>query len=156
MELPQAEPFDPSTLTLKCVICSAEVPERRARGRSKDTCSPECHAKLRKFRKWVLVSSRCPSCYHPSTPAERKEFLLWRKHRGDRQENRGRPAITRHERVKLALVRAIELLRAAQNHIVIADAGPSIFAAEIRTQVEEFEKLIDIGDIKQSTLATSG
>jgi hypothetical protein len=74
-----------------CVVCLDPVPAKRARGRSKDTCGPDCHKVLRKYREYVLRSGHCVSCYHPSTPEERKDYLEWRKHRGDRRANRGRP-----------------------------------------------------------------
>lgn len=91
---PQINPLIPNgieNLTLRCVVCTNEVPKKRARGRSKDTCGTECNKILRDYRKWVIRSSHCPTCYHPSTPEERKLFLQWRKSRGDRREGRGRP-----------------------------------------------------------------
>jgi hypothetical protein len=75
----------------RCVVCGEPVPLKRARGRSKDTCGAECHAVLREYRAWVIRSSRCPACYHPSTPEERADFVAWRKARGDRKAGRGRP-----------------------------------------------------------------
>jgi len=86
------EKFVPS-----CVVCKAPVPKKRATSRSKDTCSKECQAVLRAYRKFNIESRYCPSCYHPSTPEERKEFRLWRKHRGDLRERPGRPPVKKAE-----------------------------------------------------------
>jgi hypothetical protein len=83
--------FDPAKLVLRCIICTEPIPAKRARGRSKDTCGPECHAKLRAYRKWVVQTSKCPNCYHPATPEERADFKAWRKARGHVREKRGNP-----------------------------------------------------------------
>lgn len=78
-------------LILRCVVCSNEVPRKRATGRSRNTCSKECNAVYRSFRTYLVRSMRCPACYHPSTPDERKDFREWRKNRGDIRAKKGRP-----------------------------------------------------------------
>ena len=70
-------------LKLRCVICTKEVPARRATSRSKDTCGPECGQVLRDWKKYNILRRRCRTCYHPSSPKEREEFKLWRKSRGE-------------------------------------------------------------------------
>lgn len=75
----------------RCVVCTNTVPEKRARGRSKDTCSPPCHAVLRLYRKFVIRTSKCLACYQPSTPEERAEFKRWRQARGDLRLKPGNP-----------------------------------------------------------------
>lgn len=78
---------------LYCSICRMEVPEKRARGRSRATCGPECYAVLRKVIQNQLRQRKCPSCYHPSTPQEREDFMAWRKERGYRKSTAGRPKL---------------------------------------------------------------
>lgn len=77
----------------RCIVCTAPVPPSRARGRSKDTCSSLCHTVRQMYRKWVVQTSKCLACHHPSTPAERADFNEWRKLRGDLRRKSGRPAI---------------------------------------------------------------
>ena len=91
----------------RCIVCTAPVPAKRATSRSKDTCSPACHKVLRMYRQHVLKSSKCPACYHPSTPEERKEFQAWRKMRGDRRQSVGRPKKTNEDRLRQVLTKAI-------------------------------------------------
>lgn len=79
----------------RCIVCTKAVPANRARGRSKDTCSPACHAVRQLYRKWVLQTSKCLACLHPSTPKEREEFRNWRKDRGDVRRKKGRPELTK-------------------------------------------------------------
>lgn len=74
-----------------CIVCTQPVSLKRARGRSKDTCSPECHAVRQMYRKWVMQTSKCLACLHPSTPQERQEFRDWRRFRGDLRRTKGRP-----------------------------------------------------------------
>lgn len=106
----------------RCVVCTQPVPSNRARGRSKDTCSPACHKVLRQYRDHCLKSSRCPSCYHPSTPTERKEFIAWRKHRGDRREGKGRPPVVRESALREALKQALTMMRASSQAIHESEA----------------------------------
>lgn len=119
-----------------CIVCRQPVPKKRATGRSKDTCSPECHKVLRKYRKYVLESSHCPACYHPSTPEQRREFIAWRKSRGDRRATLGRPPVKREENLRKALAEAVGLLKAINE-----EQGGEISA--ILEPVSRFEKLID-------------
>ena len=76
---------------LKCVVCGKDVPEKRATGRSRDTCSPSCNDIFRAFKNWQSFRRRCPACFHPSTPEERDSWREWRKQRGDRRAKPGRP-----------------------------------------------------------------
>jgi hypothetical protein len=132
-----------------CVVCRKPVPRKRATGRSKNTCSPECNTVLRKFRKHVVDSSYCPTCYHPSTPQERREMILWRKHRGDLREGRGRPPRSQDEKLRLALQEAIGLLRGENE-----EQGGNL--TRLMEPIERFEKLVDSKSVNQDTLAASG
>jgi len=152
----EAQPVNPlipdgiEKLVLSCVICKGPVPARRASSRSKDTCGAACNQILRKFRKWKLESSHCPACYHPSTPEQRKEFIQWRKWRGDRRDKPGRPKASREEAFRLALQEAIGLLQRLEN------PGELILTEEMQHTRERFEKLIDTSSTEQSTLTASG
>jgi hypothetical protein len=75
----------------RCIVCTEPVSLKRSRGRSKATCSPVCNDVLKRWRIYVVQTSRCPNCYHPSSPEERDLFRQWRKDRGDRRSKRGRP-----------------------------------------------------------------
>lgn len=97
----KAKPLSPEVLALipngienfvpRCIVCTNPVPPKRARGRSKDTCCQTCQIVRQLYRKWVLVSSKCVACFHPSTPAERQNFIEWRKERGEIRRKMGRP-----------------------------------------------------------------
>jgi hypothetical protein len=91
---PDYETIPMECLVLHCLVCSKPVPANRARGRNKDSCGPEHAAILRRFKKWNIWARKCPTCYHPSTPEERKLYLQWRRSRGDLREGRGRPKKT--------------------------------------------------------------
>lgn len=64
-----------------CVICAATIsPDRIIR--KAVTCS-EAHAKILKLeRRRLRDMNRCRFCNRPSTPAERAEFIAWRKSLG--------------------------------------------------------------------------
>lgn len=79
------EKFVPS-----CIVCRKPVPLHRARGRSKDTCSPECGKVRALYRRYVLSTSKCVSCLHPSSPQEREDFKQWRRDRRQLKK-KGRP-----------------------------------------------------------------
>lgn len=126
----QIEFFVPS-----CVVCRSPVPPERAQGRSRDTCSETCAAIWKLYQEHVLANSRCPRCYHPSTPEERRDFHLWRIERGDLHERRGRPRLTFADRVRHAIEQAIPVLRGVVDGIVDINHLASLAA--------EFEKLLD-------------
>lgn len=144
-------------LVLRCVICTEPVPARRAAGRSKNTCGPECNKVLKQFRKLQIRRSRCPNCYHPSSPQERKEFIEWRKSRGDRREKRGRPPISQEVKLRMALQETIgwlkeELAVILECNCVATDGEPDRatldeLALDHVTKLEELiqrsEKVID-------------
>lgn len=90
---PEVNPLIPDGIEKfcpRCIVCTNFVPPKRATSRSKDTCSPECHKVLRAYRKHMINSRYCPACYHPSSPEERRDFIQWRKFRGERAERPGR------------------------------------------------------------------
>lgn len=72
-------------IELRCMVCAAPIPEKKARYRS-NTCSDSCRLALRRHRLAILNSGKCPHCYHPSTPAEWEEFREWRKSKGAMQQ----------------------------------------------------------------------
>lgn len=74
-----------------CVVCTREVPAKRATSRMKETCGPECHKVFKAFKKNNIFRRRCPNCFHPSTPEERASYIKWRKDRGDLRAKQGRP-----------------------------------------------------------------
>ena len=79
------------TFLPSCVVCRSPVPAARAHSRSRETCSAACALYWRQYHRYVLMQTRCPSCYHPSTPEERADFKRWRKSRGDLRDKVGRP-----------------------------------------------------------------
>lgn len=136
---PEINPLIPNRIenfTPYCIVCKQPVPKKRATGRSKDTCGPECHKVLRKYRKYVLESSHCPACYHPSTPEQRREFIAWRKARGDRRESLGRPPVKKIEALRAALSEAVELL-------MQIDEESGAEKAKYSEPITRFLKLID-------------
>ena len=86
-----------------CIVCRSPVPLKRATGRSKDTCSPACHKVRQAYRRFVLHNSKCRTCFHPSTPEERRDFVRWRKDRGQLRERGGRPPVKLRETLQAAL-----------------------------------------------------
>ena len=114
--MPKAKPPSPEVAALipdgidkfvpRCVVCTKPVPANRARGRSKDTCGPDCHAVLRLYRKFTVQTSKCIACYHPSTEAERLDFKRWRQARGKLREFTGRPPV----KMRQALTEAVAIL----------------------------------------------
>jgi hypothetical protein len=83
----------------KCCVCGDDVPRRRATGRSKHTCKPACQQVMQLFKKHNVFTTRCKTCFHPSTPKEREDFKAWRRTRGELREGRGRPKRTEHEKL---------------------------------------------------------
>jgi hypothetical protein len=132
MKVPAMEDFVPS-----CVVCQTQVPPDRAHSiHQRNTCSPGCAAIMRRYHDHVLKEKRCPSCYHPSTPEERRDFIAWRKARGDVREHRGRPQKTTEDRVRHALQEAVELLR---NEAASKDRH----VADLVSASERFQNLLD-------------
>ena len=94
-----------------CVICRNPVPEKRSHGRYRETCSPECLTTWRRFRAYIIASTRCPSCYHPSTPDEREDFRKWRRFRGELHSKSGRPAATVAQKLRRLVATVIPELQ---------------------------------------------
>jgi len=76
-------------LVLSCTVCRLPLPSAR---RTVGDHAGACHRVRVLFRRHAIKLARCIACLHPSTPAERAEFKLWRKARGDIRERGGRPA----------------------------------------------------------------
>lgn len=105
-----------------CVICKNQIPRERA---SKETCSRQCADTWRQHREEILARTRCPHCYHPSTPEERADFRQWRIERGTLRPQRGRP-----RQMDTIIRKAIPLLRSTTVDDLVALA-------------DEFQKLLD-------------
>jgi hypothetical protein len=74
-------------LTLVCTVCRGDLPNnRRAYGHH----AGDCHKIATLHRRYVLRLTRCISCLHPATPAERADFKAWRRSRGELNERSGR------------------------------------------------------------------
>jgi hypothetical protein len=114
--MPKAKPLAPELAALipdgiekfipRCIVCSKTVPANRARGRSKDTCSPACHRVRQLYRTFVVLTSKCLACHHPSSPTERADFIRWRKDRGHIRDRMGRPPV----KIRRALIEAVAIL----------------------------------------------
>lgn len=142
----QVETSDPiEAMQLRCIVCTNPVPAKRATSRSKNTCSPECYKRLKQFHALQLQRVKCPACYHPSTPEERKDFREWRKHRGDVREGRGRPPVMREKKLLTALDSTLTMMRAASQ--AVHEKGesqadyPQVVAA-MDAEIAKLEKLL--------------
>jgi hypothetical protein len=103
MEMP--EPLTTEELNafnLRCVVCSNDVPKNRAT-RHKDTCSPECYATLKQWRKYLQNTRQCRFCWRPCTERQRAEWKLWKQETGGLRVNRGRPPLTKENKLLAAL-----------------------------------------------------
>lgn len=67
-------------LVLRCVVCGGALPSSR---RAYGDHAGVCHKVRVLYRRYMLSLTRCLGCSHPSTPAEREDFKLWRIARGD-------------------------------------------------------------------------
>lgn len=76
-----------------CVVCTAELSGRRRKNSRRPYCSQPCHAVWMLYKKYLIYSSKCISCWHPSTPAERLLFREWRKAQGKLRRVKGRPKV---------------------------------------------------------------
>lgn len=112
-----------------CIVCRKPVPAKRATGRSKDTCSAECHKVRQAYRKMVIRNSKCPNCYHPSTPEERRDFVRWRKDRGQIREKGGRPPVKLRQSFG-------EALAALRDYLAPEDA-------DLGALIERLQKVLD-------------
>lgn len=142
-EVPGQNPLIPDGIENfipSCVVCKGEVPAKRRTSRSKETCGPECYKVLRAYKKHVNEKNKCPNCRHPSTPVERKEFLLWRKAAGQIRDVRGRPPVKREEALAQALREAVEM----------------VISLNQNSDVERFKNLLDAKNKNGSTLCASG
>ena len=101
-EKPELTAEELDRFTLRCVVCSSEVPKNRA-SRRKDTCSVECYSQLKQWRKHLQATRRCNSCLAPYTEKQRAEFKLWRQQSGGLRISRGRPPLSRERKLLAAL-----------------------------------------------------
>jgi hypothetical protein len=75
-------------LILRCVVCGLGLPASR---RAVGDHAGACHKVRVLHRRYMIQLSKCISCLHPSTPAEREDYKAWRKSRGDIRQTGGRP-----------------------------------------------------------------
>ncbi len=135
----------------RCVICTTEVPAKRARGAYRETCSTACHNIWKEWKAYNLALRVCPNCYHPNTPAERKDFHAWRKARGMVLDP-VRPPTKRIEALERALLEALEYMREAEGRIINFGSDMHKFDGLI----PRLQKVIDTKKEKQITLLRSG
>jgi hypothetical protein len=98
-----------------CVICREPVPEKRRHPKTVATCSEEHAAQLKQYNEDQVALTKCPHCYHPSTPEEREDFKNWRRSRGELHDRRGRPRQTNEEKFRKALLETETQLRSEGN-----------------------------------------
>lgn len=68
----------PPPTFLRCVVCGDAIPTSRAMRKAVTCC--DTHGKIFKsVKRQMRHSTRCRLCNRPSTPAERQEFLAWRR-----------------------------------------------------------------------------
>lgn len=116
---------DPGSLQLHCMVCAEPLPAARARDSKRTTCCPPCYKALKAFRKEMTRRRYCPSCLHPSTPAERADYKQWRTDRGQRKGNRedGRPPKKREEALRVSLTNVLESLKGVEGFQAPAKSG---------------------------------
>lgn len=149
-----AKPVDLDTFLPNCAACPKQVPLRRIMGRdairTRHTCSAACEKIVREADKLRTSKKMCRNCRHPSSPEERKDFIAWRKSRGDLQQRAGNPERwpqTKGSRIALArgLREALEFLK-----------EEATFKQEVASFVESMKILIDEGAAHKRTLRTGG
>lgn len=122
----------------KCAYCGMEIDAERMR-RRKRTCCDE-HTKLyAQYKRYQQSMIRCPSCYRPSTPEQRKDFKAWRKSRGELLQAafKGRPSKTREKQMELQINEFISSLLEKS----IANVGQSV-SISILEVTETLEKIL--------------
>ena len=153
---PEAAPFDIATFAPRCTVCTKLVPEKRAKGKYKTTCSPECHKVIKKFGAHLLELTRCPACWHPSTPEQRADFKAWRKERGYIRAGAGRPPVNREAKLQDGLRASVGLLEAFRDALwtleairdpaKIQDATQNLLStvsiAQLDSEISRFKKLL--------------
>lgn len=94
----------------RCMVCGDEIPDRRAKARKETCAKPACQLALKQYRRAVLESRKCPTCYKPSTPAERESFRQWRYDTNQIRKGRGRPPVARERQIRERLQALVELI----------------------------------------------
>jgi hypothetical protein len=142
----------------RCTVCTGPLPTNRANVNTRFTCKPDCFAVQKAKTKLQLEQRRCPNCLHPSSSAERADFMAWRRHRGEAGlgtgfQRRLEATQKRAEALKQALDEAVEMLQMIRANELKAghELGPETLASFAR-----FEKLVDTKGGKRSKLAASG
>lgn len=131
---------------LNCIVCGKEVDAKRAKAGTpkRETCSSKCLEAYKIYKNYLSGLRRCPNCYRPSTPRERKLFQEWRRQTGLKGTS-GRPE-----------TKAMYLLREMLAVHKAVEAGNDPEEGYIANLVSRVEKYFDTRRRKQITLAASG
>ena len=141
-QIPNIDQFVP-----RCQVCGVEVPLKRRSRRNGNTCTAEHAAMVRAWKRWLIKTSVCLTCYHPSTPQEREDFKRWRRERGMLHETAGKPPVKRIAALTEALREATEMLSLAAPELTTVD--------ERETKIKKFQKLLDVPPVKRGKLAAN-
>jgi hypothetical protein len=100
----------------KCAACGDPVSRDRVKGRKKTCAKPECARMMAQFKRHIQLLTKCPACYRPSTPEERKLYKAWRNSRGEVLSTvmRGRPSKKRERIVEDAAKETLSILQRLQ------------------------------------------
>ena len=116
-----------------CSVCTKPVPANRHSVKFEVTCSKQCFEVVKAWRRYQLWRRACPNCRRPSSPAEREDFLKWRRSNG--LQGRGRPPVNRLANLTQALTDAIAILKTAPPELMTIQENISAIA--------RFQKLVD-------------
>lgn len=100
----------PADFTPRCMACGGLIPPNRAGDSRRNTCSPECAAVMKEFRRQVTKSRKCLLCLRPASEQERADFRAWRLARG-KQERSGRPPQVKLREAETLLGEIADLLQ---------------------------------------------
>lgn len=146
-----SDPLSPENLQPKCTVCTNPVPKQRVSTRTRFTCGPACLKVLQEHKKHMMKMHMCMVCQRPCTPEEKKEFIAFRKHRGEVRLGPGRPTTEQKvQKIKDALRQAIKFLEEE-----IAGSLNDGYDGDIDGFLEQTKILLD-GKAAKSTLAASG
>lgn len=130
---------------LKCTVCTAPLPAKRATARMWYTCSPACRKVRRDYQRELETKKKCRFCGRPTTPAQLAHFREWQKaYNAENGNGRGRPAVKRTTVLENALRKAMEMVNFPKT------------MEETTAALAEFENLLDGKAQGGSTLAPCG
>jgi len=139
----------------KCTVCCKPVPKQRVSTRTRFTCGPACLKVLQDYKKHVMKMHMCMVCQRPCTPEEKKEFIAFRKHRGERRPSPGRPTTEKKIHAMRDLLRqAITPITNFAESLRNSGDDPQL-AEDLAGMIERIQIVLD-GKAAKSTLAASG